>query len=145
VIPAKLPGRQSRKAVLAWPLCFLFLTSRGRYLPSAEPATRRLSSGHSPRSNPSSASHNPGRAVAGHPSASCEAPSTAASSKRRKGQRAGMPLHLLSINQSGHLLRPKDPEVAQLPPNSAPRIPVSARSALPVMLDGFYVAKFNSS
>jgi hypothetical protein len=56
-----------------------------------------------------------------------------------------MPLHLLSINQSGHLLRPKDPEVAQLPPNSAPRIPVSARSALPVMLDGFYVAKFNSS
>lgn len=62
----------------------VFLTSRERYVPSAEPATRRLSSGRCPKSNPSSVSHNPRRAVMGHPSTSYSA---AQVQRERKGQK----------------------------------------------------------
>ena len=74
-------GSQSRKP--AW--SFFFFTSRKRYVPSVEPATRRLSSGHSPKSNPSSVSHNPTRAVMGHPSISCSATQVQRERKGHKG------------------------------------------------------------
>lgn len=61
-----------------------FLTSRERYVPSAEPATRRLSSGRCPKANPSSVSHNPRRAVMGHPSTSYSATQV---QRERKGQK----------------------------------------------------------
>lgn len=64
----------------------VFLTSRERYVPSAEPAAGRLSGGRSPKSDPSSVSHSPRRAVTGHPSTSCSATRVPGGRKGRKSK-----------------------------------------------------------
>ena len=76
---------QAREPVKKTSVVFFLSTSRKRYVPSVEPATRRLSSGHSPKPNPSSVSHNPRRAVMGHPSISCTATQVQRERKGHKG------------------------------------------------------------
>lgn len=64
-------GLKDASKVAAWQTSTVFFSaSQERYIPSAEPAARKLSSGRSPQSNPSSVSHNPRRAAVGHPSIS---------------------------------------------------------------------------